>query len=371
VAKSAQQEPRTFADGAKTSYDKWVEDEGIPVIKTFFVEDIRKIKLEWWERKGGYGAFLQMEGAGQVNNCYVCEIPPAKSLKPQRHLFEETIYVIDGQGAAAVWHREDRKQTFEWQKGSLFSPPLNTCYQLFNGSGSQPARYLAVTTAPTMINLLHNHDFIFNNDFTFTDRFDAREGYFNGQGTLHAGDYRGLKFAGNVWETNFVPDARSFKLLEYKERGAGGSNIKFELSENSTACHISEFPVGTYKKAHRHGPGAHVIILSGEGYSLVWPDGSGIKKYDWHQGSMIVPPENWWHQHFNAGDKPARYLALRAFGSKKFHGVGKKYQSAVDRKKGGAQIEYQDEDPIVRQWFEEALARRGAQSEMAKHYEKS
>ena len=168
-----------------------------------------------------------------------------------------------------------------------------------------------------------------------------------------------------------MPDARSFKLLEYKERGAGGSNIKFELSENSTACHISEFPVGTYKKAHRHGPGAHVIILSGEGYSLVWPDGSGIKKYDWHEGSMIVPPENWWHQHFNAGDKPARYLALRAFGSKKFHGVGKKYQSAVDRKKGGAQIEYQDEDPIVRQWFEEALARRGAQSEMAKHYEKS
>src|SRR5204863_2925168 len=99
------------------------------------------------------------------------EIPPAKSLKPQRRLFEETIYVIDGQGAAAVWHREDRKQTFEWQKGSLFSPPLNTCYQLFNGSGSQPARYLAVTTAPTMINLLHNHDFIFNNNFTFTDRF--------------------------------------------------------------------------------------------------------------------------------------------------------------------------------------------------------
>jgi hypothetical protein len=32
-----------------------------------------------------------MEGAGQVNNCYICEIAPAKSLKPQRQLFEEAV----------------------------------------------------------------------------------------------------------------------------------------------------------------------------------------------------------------------------------------------------------------------------------------
>ena len=371
MAKTAQQEPLASSERSMTSYDRWVEGEGIPLIKTFFVDDIRNVELEPWERKGGRGAFLQMEGAGQVNNCYICEIPPGKSLKPQRQLFEETIYVISGQGATTVWNRADQKQTFEWHAGSLFSPPLNTWHQLFNGSGSQSARYLAVTSAPTMINLLHNLDFIFNNDFVFTDRFDARQGYFDGQGTLHSGNYQGFKFAGNVWETNFVPDARTFKLLDYSERGAGGSNIKFELSENTTACHISEFPVGTYKKAHRHGPGAHVIILSGEGYSLVWPDGAPIKKYPWHEGSMIVPPENWWHQHFNAGDKPARYLALRAFGSKKYHGVAKKYQGATDRKKGGAQIEYQDEEPLVREWFESALAERGVKSGMAKHYEKN
>jgi hypothetical protein len=86
---------------------------------------------------------------------------------------------------------------------------------------------------------------------------------------------------------------------------------------------------------------------------------------------MIGPPENSWHQHFNVAAKPARYLALRAFGSKKFHGVGKTYQGSVDRKKASTQIENHDEDPLVRHWFEAALAQRGVQSQMAKHYEKS
>ena len=97
-------------EGAQSSYDKWVEAEGIPIIKTFFVEDIRRIPLEPWERKGGNGAFLQMEGAGQVNNCYICEIPPGKSLKPQRQLFEETIYVISGQGATTVWNNRSEER---------------------------------------------------------------------------------------------------------------------------------------------------------------------------------------------------------------------------------------------------------------------
>jgi len=371
VAKNAEKITATESGGGKSSYEKWVEGEGIPIIKTFFVEDIRTVNLEPWARKGGTGAFLQMEGAGQVNNCYICEIQPGKSLKPQRQLFEESIYIVSGQGAATVWNDENKKQTFEWQTGSLFSPPLNTCHQLFNGSGSEPTRYLAVTTAPTMINLLHNLDFIFNNDFAFKDRFDGRDEYFSGKGTLYGGEYDGFRFAGNAWETNFVPDVRSFKLLEYNVRGAGGKNIKFELSENTTACHISEFPVGTYKKAHRHGPGAHVIILGGGGCSLIWPEGEPIKRYDWHEGSMVVPPDSWWHQHFNTGKEPARYLALRSFGSKKHRGAGKKYKGTVDRKLGGDQIEYDDEDPIVRKMFEEALAKNGLESRMASFYDKS
>ena len=149
----------------RSSYKSWVASEGIPIIQGFFIEDIRKVALEPWQRTGGLAARICLEGTGETNDAYVCEIPAGKALKPQRHLFEELIYIVSGRGATTVWNDPASKHTFEWQEGSVFSPPLNSWYQPFNGNGAEPARYLAVTTAPCMINLLHNTDFIFNCDY--------------------------------------------------------------------------------------------------------------------------------------------------------------------------------------------------------------
>jgi oxalate decarboxylase/phosphoglucose isomerase-like protein (cupin superfamily) len=130
------------------------------------------------------------------------------------------------------------------------------------------------------------------------------------------------------------------------------------MAGNVMDCHVSEFPVGTYKKTHRHGPSAHVIILKGKGYSLMWPEGSPIQRYDWHEGSLFVPPDQWWHQHFNTGNTPARYLALHGMRSHKYK-IGIKLSEAIDVKKGGDQIEYEDEPPEIREIFEKELAKSG------------
>ncbi|MBI4333097.1 MAG: cupin domain-containing protein [Chloroflexi bacterium] len=345
---------RSSVWGTETFYDKWVAAQGIPVKAGYAVEDLNSVEVKAWAKKGGKGCFVILEGAEGMADSYVCEIPPGGNLKPQRHLFEEMIYVLSGSGATTLWWNGKEKQTFEWQAGSLFAPPLNVWHQHFNGQGDRPVRYLAVTSAPLMLNLIHDEDFIFGNDFAFTRRYPGEADYFSAsKGKLHPG---------GIWESNFVADVRNMKLCDRKDRGAGGQTIMLELSDNTMCAHIAEFPVGTYKKAHRHGPAAHVVLLSGEGFSLMWADGQPRIKVPWRAGSMFVPPNRWFHQHFNVGPTPARYLALR-WNSRK-HPMGKAYKTDEDVKTGGDQIEYPDQDPEIDKLFEAELHKRGLVSRM-------
>ena len=349
----------------RSAYTAFVEREGIPVVTGFAVEDLRKVEVGPWARLDCLGAYINLDGTGETNDAYVAEIPPGGRMAPEKHMFEKNVYVLAGRGATLVGDDPAHRTSFEWKEGSIFSVPINTWHQNMNGSGTEPARFLAVTTAPITMNLFHNEDFIFNNSFTFVDRQgDARE--FKGDGQMHTG-YTGRV---NVWETNFLPDIATFQTFSWKERGAGGSAVMFEFAHNTQAAHVSQFPVGTYKKALRHGPGAHVIIITGVGYSLLWPrDGrvpEDIIRVDWKPGAMIVPPNDWFHQHFNGGTEPARYLAFR-WGSQRYHfslGVAQD-EADVSVKQGGAQIEYEDEDPWIHETFSETVIGAGGQSKMA------
>ncbi len=62
-----------------SSYQRWVESEGIPLIGGFFIEDIQKVELAPWESKGGLGARICLEGTGETNDAYICEIPAGKA----------------------------------------------------------------------------------------------------------------------------------------------------------------------------------------------------------------------------------------------------------------------------------------------------
>jgi hypothetical protein len=77
----------------------------------------------------------------------------------------------------------------------------------------------------------------------------------------------------------------------------------------------------------------------------------------WHEGSVFVPPNRWFHQHFNLGDAAARYLALHA--PRHLVSSSEKVEDLARD-----QIEYAEEDPWIRQTFETELAKHGLSSAM-------
>jgi hypothetical protein len=111
-----------------------------------------------------------------------------------------------------------------------------------------------------------------------------------------------------------------------------------------------------------------VIILSGEGYSLMWPEGEEPTRYEWGPGTLIVPPNMWYHQHFNGGTEPGRYLAFKheVVSIRNAQGVPKAW---ISQRIGGDQIDYADESPYVRETFTAALAELGMEPQMDAAYE--
>jgi hypothetical protein len=92
------------------------------------------------------------------------------------------------------------------------------------------------------------------------------------------------------------------------------------------------------------------VIPQGEGYSYMWPEGKEKVYIPWHEASVFVPPNMWFHQHFNISDHDDRYLA--------FHSPGRGNTEYVTDQSLN-QIEYDKEDPIIRETFEKRLAEGG------------
>ncbi len=358
----------------KTPYHKWMKGEGVPIVEGYGVEDMRNLPLAPWSRMGGKGAFVQLYGMEGVTGMYAAEIPPAAAMEPERHLYEEVICILEGQGATEVWQEGGKKQMFEWGKWSVFSPPLNSWHRLVNG-GREPVKFLAVTNAPLVIDLYRNPDFVFQCPFPFLDRYAQEEEYFSVGSKLYT---IGMQ---TIWETNFLPDVRGMNVRDQMfSKGPKVSLVQFENSGNALIGHIADWPTGLYHKAHYHGAGAVLVILRSKGYSLIWPKELGTQPYKegrgdevveikWGEGAAFCPPGGWFHQHFNVDKDPARQLAVR-FGSRIYplglHEAGKRKTDGVyiSVKEGGTMIEYEDEDPEMRRRYEVALKTTGVACKM-------
>ncbi len=357
----------------KTPYFKWMGEEGLPIVEGHGVEDVRGLNLVPWRRMGGKGCFINLYGMEGVTGMYIAEIPAGGALEPEKHLYEEVICILVGQGATEVWQDGGAKRMFEWGQHSLFVPPVNAWHRLING-GREPVRFLAVTNAPLLIFVFHRPDFLFNCPYQFSDRYQGEEDYFA------MGKKRYEIGMQHVWETNFIADIQSASLDVREVKGAGVQITQFEASGNGLIGHLSEWPEGNYHKAHYHGPGAILLGLQSSGYVLLWAKefgpqpfenghGDQVTQFSWKGGSVYCPPSGWYHQHFNTGPSKARHLAVRT--GSRLHSWGftlpaKRQEDGVylTSKQGGTLIDYDEEDPEIRRRYEAALKQTGVTSQM-------
>jgi len=364
-------EARKAARVGLNPYNDWVEREGLIVYEGVSC-DLLAIETKHWPRYGVNGAAVHLRGRGDFCNMFALDIPGGASTTPQRHLYEEVMYVIEGRGSTELQFADGRTHSFEWQPQSMFAIPLNATYRLHNADGQRRAIVATVTSLPLMMKIFHHDKFIFDNDFFFEDRI-GKDAYYTG-----SGDMTMLRPGSNFWETNFVPDLGKIELTLWSERGPGSRNLMFLLGEGNMHTHVSEIQPGTYKKAHRHGAGRHVFTVTGKGYSLLWFDGEkDFSRVDWRPGVVFPPIEGQFHQHFVTSEEPSRYLAVgvsnmryplteaqRRSGSDDEGGQGNVARSV---KLGGGQIEYEDQDPRIHALWLEEMRKNGITPQFEKY----
>jgi oxalate decarboxylase/phosphoglucose isomerase-like protein (cupin superfamily) len=364
---------------AKFTYDEYMAREGLPIHEAVVgVDDVTALPRAPWARTGGRGTFIQLRGTFEsMRGIYIGEIPGGGALEPERHLYEKEIFILQGRGSAQVWQGDGPKLTFEWGEYSVFAIPRNAWHRLYNG-GREPAIYMAVTTAPEVINALQDIDFVFNCNYEFADLYADGDQYFvpsNDRRTEKGGWYQQVN-----WYTHMIPDARRSLVDDAGHKVAGGQLTGYRMGDGFPMGHVSEWPAGRYHKAHYHGPGAILLGLDGEGYVLAWDSALGPRPYqsghadqvlkvNWRKNSIYTPPNAFFHQHLNTGAGPARHIAV--YGAHLPLGVhslsdesGGGFRGYLSYREGGTLIEYEDEDPQVRKDFEAAIGAKGIECAM-------
>lgn len=366
----------------RTTYGRWLAEEGVTTFEDWAVQDLWKLETAPWPRMDVNACFINlyalMEGR---RGLFVADIPPGGATDPIHHLYEEMILILDGHGTTEIWqHGERRKHVLEWGRGSVFSPPLNTWFRLYNLS-NQSARFLAFNRAPSAMNEFNEPEFILDCPYTFRKRFSGQDEYF-AVGERKAGRHESStgEINNNLWESNFILDAFSTDLHPQEDKVISGRRAGLRMAGNLMMGHIMEWPVGHYQKAHYHDAGAALLGLRSEGYVLMWPRAAGNQPFSsghsdqvveirWRLGSIYAPPSEWFHQHFNSGKEPARNFAVYGGSGYSAAPLGREAAGGTNINtretwEGGTMLAWEDEDPEIRRRYREALAANGVESGM-------
>lgn len=365
-----------FDSSAMTKpYRDFAEKEGIPIHGGIYVPDLNELETGDWDRTGQRGALVNLFGMEGIDDLQIHELEPGGETTEQYHFYHEVVYVLQGRGLTRIGHGGHQHQ-FEWSKHAVFAIPRNTPYTHINLSDDTAAKLVSQTDLPHLMDVIRDEDFVFNCEYDFWSKLHEDDAYSadGSVGTMYEEWYE----EGNApitWEANFIPDVSNFDRFDVESWNNLGAmkvvRVPFPIlnqidrvEKPTPYMHISQIPVGRYKNAHRHSPGANVFIHSGEGYTLLWDHDLEAEdkklKADWGPRSVITPPADWWHHHFNLSDEPAGQFAIHAPPLGMMDARGHVFDPFTPKNL----IEYVDEEVSTRELYKAELEKRGIEYRM-------
>lgn len=238
-----------------------------------------------------------------------------------RHNIEAVIYILQGRGYSVI-----DGIRYDWEPGDFICVPIFAWHRHLNPSDENMI-YVAATTGPLGMAL---GTAIYEDD-RFPENWVVGQEGDKSLKTLIPGGLNTTKVT-IARDTdislsemdNLYSQQLSFAANEEKVRRQGkvlvkGMNLKLEKTRMGYLAYavdpkvgfhsmvlgslLAEIPVGRHSGAHRHLYEEVNYILAGQGYSIIED-----RKVEWKAGDALCIPVFGWHQHFNTGEEPARFL---------------------------------------------------------------
>ena len=104
--------------GQKAGFGKWKnphrlttylsKPKAYPIHRDIGVHKVQDLPLKPWKRLGGRASRFSCLGTEGMYGLYVVEVPGAGALNPERHLYEEVFFVVEGRGTTEVWNDKSK-----------------------------------------------------------------------------------------------------------------------------------------------------------------------------------------------------------------------------------------------------------------------
>lgn len=107
-----------------------------------------------------------------------------------------------------------------------------------------------------------------------------------------------------------VEDLRELELAPWSRLGGNGAFVKLYGMEGVSGMYVGEIPPRGALKPERHLYEEVICILHGRGATEVWQEDGRKQVFEWGPWSLFSPPLNCWHQLYNGGQEPVRFMAV-------------------------------------------------------------